>query len=453
VIACAETQERFGWAVPRSFTPELLAIYNDDCELPRVSRGARASVIGRFLPEEPVVRFRFRGEVVGEARAADVTAGVVAKRVAAPALARQPVRELDFDGDLHDLAIRVLGTPNIASKRELFSHYDQEVKGAAYFRPGEADAGVALPVPGAPFAVALSCDGNPRYGAIDPYWGGGNAVVEAVRNLVATGARPRALTDCLNFGNPEKPEVFRDFREAVRGMADAARGLGTLELEGEEPLPFVSGNVSFYNESSSGRAVPPSPIVCCLGVIENASRAVGLRLRAAGNRLLLVGERKVELGGSEVARLLGQEERGSVPKPSFTLERRVGRALLKLAETGRVAACHDISSGGLFTCLAEMMLGSWGRVELGLEVDIRRFEGGSDFEKLFSETGAYLVETAAPETIPELEEVPFVELGRVVKEKHLRVVGEKTYVWESSELESAWGGSFRRLMDSLEENS
>jgi phosphoribosylformylglycinamidine synthase len=471
VIACAETQERFGWAVPRSFTKELLAIYNEDYELPRVSRGARASVIGRFSPESPIVRFRFRGEVMGEARAADITAGVVAKRVAAAAPLSRRVEEVEFDGDLHDLGLRVLASPNIASKRELFSHYDQEVRGAAFFRPGEADAGVALPVAGAKFGVALACDGNPRYGAIDAYWGGANAVVEAVRNVVATGARPRALTDCLNFGNPEKPEVFRDFREAVRGMADAARGLGTLELEGDEPLPFVSGNVSLYNESSSGRAVPPSPIVCCLGVVVDASRAVGSRLRAAGDLLFLVGERKVELGGSEVARLLGQEERGTVPEPSFALERRVGKALLRLAEAGRIAACHDVSSGGLLTCLAEMMLGSWGRVDLGLDIDIAPLAGRCDFEKLFSESGAYLIEIAsdapighpspaktpgeerAADEFADLTAVPCVELGRVVKEKRLLITGEATWAWEAAELERAWGGSFRKLMDSLEEKS
>ncbi|MCA9750587.1 MAG: phosphoribosylformylglycinamidine synthase subunit PurL, partial [Gemmatimonadetes bacterium] len=268
IIACAETQERFGWAVPRWFAPEVVRIYNEVHELPRVSRGAAATVIGRFLPDEEVMRVRWHGEIVAEARTEDITAGVVAQRFAADP--RERAREdVSWNGDtqkLRTLALEVLASPNIASKRELYSHYDQEVRGETYFRPGEADAGVSLPVPGAPIGVALAADGNPRYGELDAWCGGATAIAESVRNVVCVGARPRALTDCLNFGNPEKPEVYRDFVDAVRGLSDAARGIGTLELDEPEALPFVSGNVSLYNESSTGRAVPPSPIVCCLGV-------------------------------------------------------------------------------------------------------------------------------------------------------------------------------------------
>lgn len=447
VIACAETQERYGWAVPRSFTPEVLRIYNEDHELGKVSRGAAASVIGRFLPDEDVMRVLWRGEIVAEARTADITAGVTAPRVAAPPRTRV-AGEVAFRGDLRTLALDVLASPNIASKRDLFSHYDQEVRGETYFRPGEAGAGVSLPVPGAPIGVALSADGNPRYGELDPYRAGAAAVAEAVRNVVATGARPRALTDCLNFGNPEKPEVYRDFVDAVRGMADAARGIGTLEAPSGTPLPFVSGNVSLYNESSTGSAVPPSPIVCCLGVLPDASKAVGLRLRGEGHRIVLVGERRAELGGSEAAWLTGQRERGEVPRVDVDVERECAKVVLALAEAGKVHAATDVSSGGLVVALAEMMLGAWARADLGLAVDLTALPGASDFERMFSETGAYLLELDAGELPAELARVPHAVLGTVVATRELRMRGvEGEIVLDADEMEESWGRSFARLLE------
>jgi phosphoribosylformylglycinamidine synthase len=445
VIACAETQERFGWAVPRPFTPEVLRIYNEEYELGRVSRGAAASVIGRFLPDEPVMRVLWHGDVVGEATTADITAGVVADRKIAPPKASADV-DVTYDGDLHELGIRVLASPNIASKRELFSHYDQEVRGQTFFRPGESGAGVSLPVRGAPIGVALSSDGNPRYGERDAYRGGACAVAEAVRNVVITGARPRCLTDCLNFGNPEKPEAYRDFVDSVRGLADAARGIGTPELDEHVPLPYVSGNVSFYNESAGGSAIPPSPIVACLGVLPDASKAIGVRLERAGSRIVLVGQRKRELGGSEAARVLGREG-GQVPLPDFDLERRCARAVLATIEAGKALSGQDISSGGLFTALAETMLGSWADVRLGLDVDVSTLDGGDDFGRLFSETGAYLLEI--PGDVPaELADVPHRVLGTVTEARTLRIRGAAgEWTWTADELEDSWGRAFAREME------
>lgn len=448
VIACAETQERFGWAVPRRFTPEVLKIYNEDHELGRVSRGAAATVIGHFIEEE-VMRVRWHGEIVAEARTEDITAGVTAVRHMADPVDRTRA-DVEWSGDaaaLKDLALRLLASPNIACKREIFSHYDQEVRGETMLRPAEADAGVSVPVVGAPLGVALSSDGNPRYGELDPWRGGACAVAEAVRNVVTVGGRPRALTDCLNFGNPERREVFRDFVESVRGLADAARGIGTLELDELEPLPFVSGNVSLYNESSTGRAVPPSPIVCCLGALPDASRAVSTSLSSVGNQLVLVGERKRELGGSEVAWQLGQRDRGDVPNPDFALERACGRAVLTAIEAGHVQASHDVSAGGLITTLAEMMLGAWSRVEWGLEIDLRRLPGADDFEKLFTETGAYVLELPPGDLPGSLKRVPTISLGTVIADPTLRLQGESVYEFTAAELEAAWGQSFGKRME------
>ena len=447
VIACAETQERFGWAVPASFTADVLRIYNEDWELPRVCRGARAARIGRFLPDEPVMRVRWRGELVADATTDAITAGVVADRASAPPRGSSSGPAVTLKGDLRDFALRVLGSVNVASKRELFSHYDQEVRGGTFFRPGESDAGVAMPVPGAPWGVALSSDGNPFYGERDAYWAGANAVCESVRNVVATGARPRALTDCLNFGNPERPEVFRDLVDAVRGMSDAARGIGTIELDDHVPLPFVSGNVSLYNESTKGRAVPASPIVCCIGVVQDASKAVGIRLAGAGNRIVLVGQRRDELGGSEAARILGQRRGGHVPTVEFAEERRCAQAVLALAESGRLRSAHDVSMGGTFVAFAEMMLGAWSRVDQGLELDLRNVPGRGDFERLFSETGGYVLEIELGTPLDVLAGLPHWDVGAVIEAKELRVRGDAHWIWTASELELAWGESFRRVME------
>jgi phosphoribosylformylglycinamidine synthase len=472
VIACSETQERFGWAVPRSFVPEVLRIYNEMYELGRVSRGARASVIGRFLPEDPVMRVLHQGQVVAEAATSDITAGVVAKRTAAPPRGSASARPVEFQGDLRELALRVLSSVNVASKRELFSHYDQEVRGGTYFRPGEADAGVACPIPGSTIGVALSVDGNPWIGERDAYTGGAHAVLEAVRNVVATGARPRALTDCLNFGNPEKPEVFRDLVDAVRGMADAARAIGTLELDDGVALPFISGNVSLYNESSTGRGVPPSPIVCCLGVLPDVSKAIGLRLSSPGNRIVFAGTFGGELGASEVSRILQQSERGDLPRMDLACERPLARTVLDLAESRSVFAAHDVSTGGIFVAAAEMMLGARGRVDLGLELDLGALSQGTrptnaaasrapsrtestppppldDLALLFSESGGYLLEVEGEGPLPEpLHKIPHTVLGRVTSEKRLSIQGSNgSWEWKAPELESSWEGSFAKAIE------
>jgi phosphoribosylformylglycinamidine synthase len=284
--------------------------------------------------------------------------------------------------------------------------------------------------------------------------------VESVRNVVATGARPRALTDCLNFGNPEKPEVFRDLTDAVRGIADAARAVGTIELEGDVPLPFISGNVSLYNESSTGRGVPPSPIVCCLGALPDVSTAVGLKLARAGNRIVFAGKFDGALGASEVAWLLKQADRGRLPEADLELERRLARNVLNLAESRSIFASHDISIGGMFVTAVEMMLGARGRIELGLDLDLRalpgeKVRGGSmagtreDLALLFSEYGGYLLEVAGDGPLPSLlEEIPHVVVGRVIPERRLSIRGfASTYEWKAEDLESSWGESFAKAIE------
>jgi phosphoribosylformylglycinamidine (FGAM) synthase-like enzyme len=260
-------------------------------------------------------------------------------------------------------------------------------------RPGEADACVTG-IFGTTVGVATSVDGNPHYCALDPYLGAVCAVCESMRNVAAVGAIPIALTDCLNFGNPEDPSVFRDFVETVRGIGDAARALSALGTD--EPVAIVSGNVSFYNESNSGSAVPPSPIVACYGVLEDYSRSVSICLKRPGNDLVMVGRRRPGLGGSALLRALAGRDGGMLPELNLDDERRAIHAVTECILRGLVLACHDISDGGLAVALAEMVMGGWGQGRVGARVSMDALGGThSAADLLFSESGGFVMEVSA----------------------------------------------------------
>ncbi|MFH0956812.1 MAG: phosphoribosylformylglycinamidine synthase subunit PurL, partial [Candidatus Aenigmatarchaeota archaeon] len=256
VIACSETQERFTWVVPESFTPRVLQIYNEEFELPSVAEGARASVIGRVTNEKSYV-LRHKGKVVCSAPVGEITSGIRYDRPY-----KEPKRDLSEPriaepSDYGKILLKVLSHPDVASRMKVYKHYDTEVQGNAVIRPGEADAGVIAPIEGHSVGVALSTDSNPRYARIDPYWGAAAGVAESMRNVAAVGAVPTGMTDCLNYGNPGKPESFWQFRQGVLGISDAAKGIWLKGRKGVA-VPFVSGNVSFYNESATGKSVDPS---------------------------------------------------------------------------------------------------------------------------------------------------------------------------------------------------
>ena len=267
-VACSETQERYCLAVPASIAHEVLRIYNDDYELPHIYKGAQASVIGEIENTGNYV-MSWRGESVVDVHVDLINEGISYERKAAPRRGRGDAGAAPDIRDFNEAVLKVLGHLSVCSRHYIYRHYDSEVKGNAVLRPGEADACVTV-VGGTTIGIATSVDGNPFYSSLDPYLGAVHAVCESVRNVAAVGAVPVALTDCLNFGNPENPGVFGDFEETVRGIGDAARALRAPGAE--EPVPIVSGNVSFYNESHSGSAVPPSPIVACYGVLEDYSR-------------------------------------------------------------------------------------------------------------------------------------------------------------------------------------
>ena len=306
----------------------------------------------------------------------------------------------------------LLASPNIASRRMVYRQYDHEVQTNTVVKPGQADAAVLRLRGNGGKGVAMAIDGNGRYTYLEPYVGGAMAVAEACRNVACTGARPLAITDCLNFGNPEGPEVYYQMQECIRGMADACLALG---------VPVVSGNVSLYNETQ-GVAIYPTPIVGAVGVLAAVDQHVTAAFRSEGDVVLLLGAET--LVGEEEA-LAGSEYLAHVhglvcgrPTINLDAEARLQRALVALGAGGLVRSAHDCSDGGLAVALAECcILGG-----LGLRSGDIPKQGRWD-AALFGELPSRAVISIAPEHLEEVVRrlgehgVPYVQLGQVGGER------------------------------------
>ena len=283
--------------------------------------------------------------------------------------------------------LAMLDHPSIGSKRWIFEQYDSTVRASTVLGPG-GDAGV-LRVPGEDFGLAVKTDCNARYVLLDPYEGGKAAVAEAARNVACTGARPLGITNCLNFGSPERPAVFFQFREACRGMADACRAFGA---------PVTGGNVSFYNESPTG-AVDPTPVIGMVGLLTRVDRAVPSHARTPGDAVLVLGETTAELGGSALWEVLYDAVIGQPPRVDLDKERRLVDFLATAAERGLLRSAHDCSSGGLGVALAEVAAGGpYQPAGLGVDVDLEAHGPGlAAHDLLFSESHSRAVITCAAE--------------------------------------------------------
>ena len=299
--------------------------------------------------------------------------------------------------------LQLLGSPDLCSRRWIWEQYDHMVGADTVQRPG-GDAAVVR-VHGTSKALAMTTDCTPRYCLADPKTGGAQAVAEAWRNLTAVGAKPLAVTNNLNFGNPERPETMGQLAGCIEGMAEACRALD---------FPVVSGNVSLYNETE-GRAILPTPVIGGVGLVEAGGRVATLPFKRAGHLLLLVGESRGHLGQSLYLRELHGREDGPPPPVDLQAERRNGEFVRAQIAAGRVAACHDVSDGGLLVALAEMaMAGGLGAELEGLEAPPAALAG-----LLFGEDqGRYVLEVAAADAGPLAQEaarrgVPLRRLGRV----------------------------------------
>ncbi len=377
-IWVSESQERMMLAVLPENVDRVLRIF-DLYDVP-------ATVIGRVIPEK-VCRARYQGTVVLEMDLAFYTGGPEYTRpYEAPAtLPSQDLRLPREPPDYRSTILKILASPNVASKEYVIRQYDHEVRASTVLKPlqgviGKAahgDASVIRPRIDSWRALAITVASTPHFTAIDPYRGGATAVDEVCRNLAAVGANPHSLTNCLNFGNPEKPDRLWYFREAVRGIGTTAKALG---------IPIPSGNVSFYNESTRGPC-PPTPVVLGVGIVEDLRQCVTSDFKKEGDPVVLLGSTQAELGGSEYLRLRG----GTAPVPSVdSMSLRASMDhLLRAIRAGTVASAHDLSHGGLAVAAAEMCLGG----DVGADLKTTAMDPMRWDVQLFSESnGRWLIE-------------------------------------------------------------
>ncbi|HEX9759479.1 MAG TPA: AIR synthase related protein, partial [Candidatus Acidoferrales bacterium] len=368
---------------------------------------------------------------------------------------------------------RLLAAPSIASKRWIFEQYDTTVRTNTLLGPGAADAAVVR-IKGTPRALALSTDGNGRWCWLDPYAGAMAAVAEAARNVATTGALPIAATNCLNFGNPEKPEVMWQFSRAIDGIAAACRALD---------VPITGGNVSFYNETL-GRSIYPTPVIGVLGVLDDASRAMGMAFRRAGDVIVLLdgagsflphsvspsplggispprqelAAMQREFSSSEYARTIHGVVGGAPPAINLDAEKRLINALVAVVASGQALSAHDVSDGGLAVALAESCFAATG--DLGVEVE---WDNGEwlvasvtpppvEFA-LFGEHGARAVVSCAAESLARIDAiarqygVASRVLGRVTRGSFgIQVDGQTVVSADAAPLREIWAHALQRAL-------
>ncbi|MEX0743671.1 MAG: phosphoribosylformylglycinamidine synthase subunit PurL, partial [Actinomycetota bacterium] len=354
--------------------------------------GLASAVVGRLVDDGGTLDVRANGRSVAGVPARSLTddAPVYTRLASAP----QGHDDLGEDDPTFvsvaisptDALLRILSSPNVATKRWVWEQYDSIVQGGTVLGPG-GDAAL-IRVEGTMKALALSTDGKGRFGVLDPYLGAAHAVAEAARNVACTGATPLAITNCLNFGNPERPEVMWQFTESVRGMADACRAFET---------PVTGGNVSFYNESG-GSAIWPTTVVGMLGLIEDHRLAVRHPLDE-GTVVYQLGETFPELGGSEFAEAVLGVVSGRPPALDVERERRLHGLLVEGARLDLLRSAHDCGDGGLAVALAESAIAGHTGFAVSLPGDL------PPHVALFAESASRAVVTIAAERASELEDL------------------------------------------------
>jgi phosphoribosylformylglycinamidine synthase II len=297
---------------------------------------------------------------------------------------REELEGLEAPDDYNEILKGLLAAPNIASREAVIRQYDHEVRASTVIKPLQGrrgkethgDAAVIKPLEDSFKGLAITADVNPTFCRLNPFWGAASAIDEICRNLTAVGAVPHARADCLNFGNPEKPDRMGEFYECCHGLGHMASSLG---------VPFVSGNVSFYNESVVfNESIPPTPTILGIGLCDDIRDCVTVDVKDVGNPLYLIGETKAELGGSEYC-TLRRVDGGIVPRSNPEVLRSSIDALREAMKTGSIASCHDVSEGGLAVAVCEMVIGG----DIGASLDIARVnpEIRHDFA-LFSESNS-----------------------------------------------------------------
>ncbi|MCT4783462.1 MULTISPECIES: phosphoribosylformylglycinamidine synthase subunit PurL [Exiguobacterium] len=422
----SESQERMLLVVKAGHEDEIEAIVT--------KWGLHAIKIGEVI-EDKVLRLVHHGEIAAEvpvdALAED--APVYHKPSKVPAYyetfqAMAPVQPVV--ADVLATWKDVLAMPTIASKRWVYEQYDHMVQTSTVVAPG-SDAAV-IRIRDTEKSLAMTTDCNAKYVYLDPRVGGAIAVAEAARNIIASGAEPLALTDCLNFGSPDKPEGFWQLDQAVEGMAEACRTLDT---------PVIGGNVSLYNESN-GTAIYPTPVVGMVGLIEKREHITTSFAKTAGDVVFLLGETKPEFGGSALQMLQDGKVSGHAPSLDLATERTNQQALLSTIRQGLVTAAHDVSEGGLAAALPELVFGTGFGLDVSVETDL--------VTTLFSESQSRFLVTVAADQADVFESLTnAARLGHVTETPQLIIrASDRLIELEVTELERVWEGAIPCYMTS-----
>ncbi|HYL08838.1 MAG TPA: phosphoribosylformylglycinamidine synthase subunit PurL [Candidatus Udaeobacter sp.] len=338
-VMLSESQERMLVVVKRGREREVESIFR--------AWDLHSAVIGEVTDDGHLTVVE-GGDAVARLPVQLLTDGAPLRRLVG--MAPEPPPGLDLDAlpplaDAGAALVRMLASPNLSSRRGVFRRYDHMVGDSTVVPPG-GDAAM-LRVRGTRLGLAMTTDCNARYCHLDPHLGAQLAVAEAARNIVATGARPLAVTDCMNFANPDRPEVYWELEEAVAGLAYACRAL---------EVPIVSGNVSLYNDSNGASAIYPTPVVGMVGLIEDYGKRLGAALRHEGDFVLLIGSSHNDLGGTEYLKVEHGAVAGRPPQLDLTREKAVNRLILTAADKGYLHSAHDCSEGGMLVALAETCL-------------------------------------------------------------------------------------------------
>ncbi|MCY7471194.1 phosphoribosylformylglycinamidine synthase subunit PurL [Bacillus safensis] len=426
----SESQERMLLVIEKGREQEIIDIF-EKYDLEAVSVG--------HVTDDKMLRLLHQGEVVCElpVDALAEEAPVYHKPSSEPAYYREFLEtkvEAPAIADAADTLKQLLQQPTIASKEWVYDQYDYMVRTNTVVAPG-SDAGV-LRIRGTKKALAMTTDCNARYLYLDPEVGGKIAVAEAARNIVCSGARPLAVTDNLNFGNPEKPEIFWQIEKSADGISEACRKLST---------PVIGGNVSLYNESN-GTAIYPTPVIGMVGLVEDTAHITTQSFQQAGDVIFVIGETKEEFAGSELQKMTEGRIYGKAPEIDLDVELTRQEALLAAIQNGLVQSAHDVSEGGLGVALAESTFGTDG---LGAHIQIDLNSEAS----LFSETQSRFVVTVKPEhreafaaAVKDAKEV-----GTVTNDGVFTVKNQEGQQWihaAVNELERAWKGAIPCLLKS-----
>ena len=432
-IMLSESQERMLVVIEQGFDAELNAIF-EKWELECIRIGE--------VTDTGMLEVYHQGNKVAEIPSDELVLGGGAPQYDMPV--REPkyfseinnftIDTINDDENYNKSLLTLLSTPNITSKQFVFRQYDSTVRSNTIQGPGGAAAVIRLK--GTQKGLAISTDCNGRYVYLNPRLGGQIAVVESARNVVCSGGEPLAITNCLNFGNPQDPEIYWQFKEAVMGIGEACRALNT---------PVTGGNVSFYNETGD-TAVFPTPVIGMVGLLENINQSTTLEFKDAGDFIVTLGALNGSLGGSEYLRTIHGKIQGPIPHLNLELEMGIQELCLDAIKKGIIKSAHDLSDGGLAVNLSESLIQS--KAGLGAKLDVVRKLHNS--ELLFGECQSVIIVTLEESALYELIllaqnlNVHTQTIGRV-NESNSLVINDQIDI-SRTKLENAYSNSLEKIM-------